>query len=79
MASEINIAIGKNISMLRKAQGMTQQDLADQLGVSKAYIGAVETGTKNISMRRVHEFASLLGCYVDISFTPVSPIPIQED
>lgn len=35
---------GRRMRELRAARGLTQQQQADQLGVSKAYISALETG-----------------------------------
>lgn len=37
---------GKRMRALRAARGLTQQQQADQLGVSKAYISALETGRR---------------------------------
>ena len=37
---------GHRMRQLRAARGLTQQQQADQLGVSKAYISALETGSR---------------------------------
>jgi transcriptional regulator with XRE-family HTH domain len=37
---------GERIRELRAARGLTQQQQADQLGVSKAYISALENGAR---------------------------------
>ena len=37
---------GERMRALRAARGLTQQQQADQLGVSKAYISALETGAR---------------------------------
>jgi len=37
---------GRRMRELRAARGLTQQQQADQLGVSKAYISALETGRR---------------------------------
>lgn len=37
---------GQRMRELRAARGLTQQQQADQLGVSKAYISALETGAR---------------------------------
>ena len=37
---------GRRMRELRTARGLTQQQQADQLGVSKAYISALETGSR---------------------------------
>ena len=37
---------GRRMRELRAARGLTQQQQADQLGVSKAYVSALETGNR---------------------------------
>ena len=37
---------GERMRELRAARGLTQQQQADQLGVSKAYISALENGSR---------------------------------
>jgi transcriptional regulator with XRE-family HTH domain len=37
---------GERMRVLRAARGLTQQQQADQLGVSKAYISALENGAR---------------------------------
>jgi len=37
---------GEKMRSLRRAKGLTQQDQADYLGVSKAYISALENGSR---------------------------------
>jgi len=45
--------MGKNIKMMetRKALGLSQQQLADQLGVSRQTINAIEKGDYNPTIR----------------------------
>ena len=40
------LEIGKRIKALRKSNNMTQQELADSLGVSLNYISKIEPGMK---------------------------------
>ncbi|MEW5826982.1 MAG: helix-turn-helix transcriptional regulator [Candidatus Bipolaricaulota bacterium] len=46
---------GNRLRELRTAAGMTQQELADALGVSSAYISAIEGGRKPAPPRAVVE------------------------
>ena len=41
------MTLGQRIKHLRKAKGMTQQELADELGVTKGTVSTWETDTRN--------------------------------
>jgi len=49
------------IRAFRKLKGLTQNELAEKLGVSVAILGAVERGTRKAEPRLVREIASTLG------------------
>jgi len=42
-------ALGEKIRTLRKAQGLSQAQLADSVGINVSYLSQVETGKHNIS------------------------------
>ena len=44
-------ALGKKIQKLRKEQGLSQEELAHQLGISRVYMGFIEQGRENPSLR----------------------------
>lgn len=41
---------GKRIKELRKAEGLSQEDLADKMGVERSFISRIETGERGCSM-----------------------------
>ena len=51
---------GDLIRRFRKSKGWTQSELAFELGVTKAYISAVETDSKTLSLNQLLKFASAL-------------------
>ena len=53
----------------RKALGMTQADLAAQLGVERATVGMWETGTSWPSARVLPDLADLLCCSIDALYS----------
>lgn len=64
--------IGPAIAVWRKTVGMTQQDLAHDLGVSVSFIGQMEIGKKNPSMEMVVQIVMLLNRKrSDIGLEPV--------
>lgn len=57
--------VGKNISLVMEKRGMTQQYLADQLGVSKQVMSKIINGKKAINVAELSQIASVLGSSAD--------------
>ena len=58
--------LGERIRELRKAQGMTQEDLAERMDVTQALIASYESARRSIPLRKLCLLADIFG------------IPIQE-
>ena len=57
------MTLGEKIAALRKAKGMTQQELADKLNTTKQTIGKYEKGiVSNLPLNRIRELADALDC-----------------
>ncbi len=56
------------ITQMRKAAGLTQQDLADQLHVSRQTIISLENGRYNPSILLAYRIAKLFGEYIENVF-----------
>ena len=55
------MSIGQNIKRIRENAGMTQQQLASELGVSRQTIISLENGKYNPSILLAHSIARLFG------------------
>ena len=55
--TQLHIAFGKRIQDLRKEQGMTQEDLAELVGVDRSYMGFLERGEKNATLDKIGKIA----------------------
>jgi transcriptional regulator with XRE-family HTH domain len=60
-ASKILQRYGDRIRELRKQKNLTQEKLAEKASLHYTYIGTVERGEKNISMKNVERVARGLG------------------
>jgi transcriptional regulator with XRE-family HTH domain len=60
----ILLKFGKRIKELRKARNMTQEEFAHQSGFHKNYIGMIERGERNPSLKNIETFAQTFGLEV---------------
>lgn len=56
--------LGRKIQKLRREKGITQEQLADKLGVSTTWIGYIETGYRRPNLRLLYKIARALGIKV---------------
>lgn len=52
--------VRENVRRLRHRRGMTQENLADVAGVSRTYIGYLESQGKNVSVEVLEKIAQAL-------------------
>jgi transcriptional regulator with XRE-family HTH domain len=53
--------VGANVRRLRKARGLTQEQLAHEAGVAMRYVAGVERAEENPSLRFLVKIAEALG------------------
>jgi transcriptional regulator with XRE-family HTH domain len=54
------IRFGQRVRFLRKQKGWSQEQLADETGLHRTYIGSVERGEQNISLKNIAKIANAL-------------------
>ena len=52
---------GRRVREARDAHGWTQEDLADEAGLDRTYVGSVERGERNVALLNVNKLALALG------------------
>lgn len=52
--------IGSRIKQARLAKNMTQEDLADKIDISVAFLSRVERGNSHINLKRLNQICGLL-------------------
>jgi transcriptional regulator with XRE-family HTH domain len=51
---------GNRVRKLRKNKGWSQEEFADECGLHRTYIGAIERGERNVSLNNIHAIARAL-------------------
>lgn len=54
------VIIGQRLKTARKKAGLTQQELAEKLNLSVAYISRVECGSSHVNLKRLTEICNIL-------------------
>jgi len=57
--------IGKRVASLRKKKGLSQEELATRLGISRPALTQVELGNRSLSALELHNFSIQLGFSID--------------
>lgn len=60
MSGELQVTVGKNVRRIREDRGLTQEGLADLIGVHRTYVGSLEAGSRNLTLRTVEHLAGRL-------------------
>ena len=54
------IAFGKRVREVRKSKGISQERLAEMAGIDRSYMGNIERGEKNITLKKAYEICDAL-------------------
>lgn len=60
MEGDLQHTLGRNLRNIRLARELSQEDFAEFLGVHRTYVGGVERGERNLSLRSVERLAEAL-------------------
>lgn len=62
MEGDLQRTVGRNLRLHRSRAGMSQEAFAEVLGVHRTYMGGLERGERNITLRSLERLADRLGC-----------------
>jgi len=54
------VAFGKRVREVRKSKGISQEKLAEMAGIDRSYMGNIERGEKNITLKKIYEICDAL-------------------
>ena len=58
MEGDLQRTVGRNLREYRLTRGLSQEAFADVLGVHRTYLGGVERGERNLTLRSVERIAA---------------------
>ncbi len=56
--------LGKNLKRIRNAKGISQGDIAKELGVSRGFVSTIENGKTNPTLATIAKLAKAIGVSV---------------
>ncbi len=78
-------ALGKRVRTRRKMMGLTQEALAEKLGISCSFVGHIERGSRKMSMETLIKISDIMGVSCDYllqdslhNATLISPSTLSE-
>ena len=60
MEGDLQKTVGRNLRAYREAKGLSQEAFADILGVHRTYMGGIERGERNLTLRSLERLAERL-------------------
>lgn len=61
MEGDLQAVFGRSLAAYRKEHGLSQEAFAEVLGVHRTYMGGVERGERNLTLRSVERIADRIG------------------
>jgi transcriptional regulator with XRE-family HTH domain len=58
---DLQRTVGRNLRAYREAQGLSQEAFADVLEVHRTYMGGIERGERNLTLKSLERIAGRLG------------------
>ena len=74
----MNGLLGGRIKSLRSAKNLTQEQIADQIGISRQRYARIENGTNNITLEVLSRIAQILGVQVTDIAKVLDETPVVE-
>lgn len=61
MEGDLQRAVGDNLRAHRHRQGLSQEAFADLIGVHRTYMGGIERGERNLTLKSLERIAARAG------------------
>jgi transcriptional regulator with XRE-family HTH domain len=60
MEGNLQRTVGENLRRIRRERGLSQEKFADALGVHRTYMGGLERGERNLTLKSLEKIARVL-------------------
>jgi transcriptional regulator with XRE-family HTH domain len=60
MEGDLQRAVGRNLRAYREGKGLSQETFAEELGVHRTYMGGIERGERNLTLKSLERIAERL-------------------
>jgi transcriptional regulator with XRE-family HTH domain len=57
---DLQRTVGRSLRACREAKGLSQEAFADELGVHRTYMGGIERGERNLTLKSLERIADRL-------------------
>lgn len=61
MEGDLQRTVGRNLRAYREARGLSQEAFADVIGVHRTYMGGIERGERNLTLKSLERIAAMVG------------------
>lgn len=76
--SKLLVDFARELILLRKSKGLTQEQLANLVGTKKSNISRIERGLQNLSVEMMVKIANALGAKLSISFKSENTVNLSD-
>lgn len=73
------IQFGLRVRDARKTKGLSQEELADLCGLDRSYVGGVERGERNVSLKNIARIANALNLTPSDLLSGVADLPTDTE
>lgn len=61
MEGDLQRRVGENLRRYRRTRGLSQEAFADLVGVHRTYMGGLERGERNLTLKSLERIAARIG------------------
>lgn len=72
MVEALKTVLGAQVRHVRHSRGLSQEKLAEELGVTPRYLAGIERGERNLTLDSVDQLAGQLGVVAQSLLEPVA-------
>ena len=75
----VQLHIGKKLKELRKQTGLSQESVAEYLGIGRTTLCNIECGKQGVLNEYLWKLCGLYKCEIGCLFPPLEPVEIKEE